>query len=109
MQRLAVADRLSSPVNRTLARLLGSLTLSQWGLLRQGRPLLFSTDPQPGELPLPGDVAQRLRTSQPIEYPASHRIYPDRPVDCALLWTDGPLLMPLSPALLDRHLPGRLA
>jgi len=37
------------------------------------------------------------------------RIYPDRPVDCALLWTDGPFLMPLSPALLDRHLPGRLA
>ena len=36
------------------------------------------------------------------------RIYPGRPVDCALLWTDGPLLMPISPALLARHLPGRL-
>jgi ATP-dependent helicase/nuclease subunit A len=36
------------------------------------------------------------------------RIYPDRPVDCALLWTDGPLLMPISPGLLARHLPGRL-
>ncbi len=36
------------------------------------------------------------------------RIYPDRPVECALLWTDGPLLMPISPALLARHLPGRL-
>jgi ATP-dependent helicase/nuclease subunit A len=36
------------------------------------------------------------------------RIYPDRPVGCALLWTDGPLLMPISPGLLARHLPGRL-
>jgi ATP-dependent helicase/nuclease subunit A len=31
------------------------------------------------------------------------RIYRDRPVECALLWTDGPLLMPIRPALLDRH------
>ncbi len=36
------------------------------------------------------------------------RIYPGRPVDCALLWTDGPLLMPISPGLLARHLPGQL-
>jgi ATP-dependent helicase/nuclease subunit A len=36
------------------------------------------------------------------------RIYPGRPVDCALLWTDGPLLMTISAGLLDRHLPGRL-
>ncbi len=33
------------------------------------------------------------------------RIYPDRPVRCALLWTDGPRLMPLDDALLDRHAP----
>ncbi|HEY8874595.1 MAG TPA: double-strand break repair helicase AddA [Stellaceae bacterium] len=36
------------------------------------------------------------------------RIYPGRRVDCAILWTDGPLLMPISPALLARHLPGQL-
>jgi ATP-dependent helicase/nuclease subunit A len=36
------------------------------------------------------------------------RIYPDRCIDCALLWTDGPRLMPIAAALLDRHLPGRL-
>jgi len=36
------------------------------------------------------------------------RIYRGRPVDCALLWTDGPLLMPISSGLLARHLPGRL-
>lgn len=28
-------------------------------------------------------------------------IYPDRRIDCALLWTDGPHLMQLSPAILD--------
>jgi ATP-dependent helicase/nuclease subunit A len=31
------------------------------------------------------------------------RIYPDRPVRCALLWTDGPSLMTLPDALLDPH------
>ena len=33
------------------------------------------------------------------------RIYPDRPVACAILWTEAPRLMPISAALLDRHLP----
>jgi ATP-dependent helicase/nuclease subunit A len=33
------------------------------------------------------------------------RVYPDRPIRCALLWTDGPRLMPLSPELLDGYLP----
>jgi ATP-dependent helicase/nuclease subunit A len=37
------------------------------------------------------------------------RIYRDRPIECALLWTDGPRLMTIAAALLDRHLPGRLA
>lgn len=30
-------------------------------------------------------------------------LYPDRPVHCFLIWTEGPRLMALSPALLDRH------
>ena len=29
-------------------------------------------------------------------------LFPDRPVDCALLWTDGPRLMALPAAQLDR-------
>jgi ATP-dependent helicase/nuclease subunit A len=33
------------------------------------------------------------------------QIYPGRAVTCALLWTDGPHLMPISPALLDRWAP----
>ena len=36
---------------------------------------------------------------------ALERIYPDRPVVCAILWTEAPRLMPISPALLERHLP----
>ncbi len=36
------------------------------------------------------------------------RIYPGRLIECAMLWTDGPRLMPISAALLDRHLPGHL-
>jgi ATP-dependent helicase/nuclease subunit A len=37
------------------------------------------------------------------------RIYPSRTVECALLWTEAPRLMPISPARLARHLPGNLA
>lgn len=33
------------------------------------------------------------------------RAYADRPVRCALLWTDGPRWMPLPDALLDEHTP----
>ncbi len=33
------------------------------------------------------------------------RVYPDRPVTCALLWTDAPRLMPLSSWLLDGYAP----
>jgi ATP-dependent helicase/nuclease subunit A len=32
-------------------------------------------------------------------------IYPGRDVRCALLWTEGPRLMPVSAARLDAHLP----
>ena len=34
------------------------------------------------------------------------RIWPARRIDCHLLWTDGPRLMPLPAQLLDRHIPG---
>jgi len=33
------------------------------------------------------------------------RIYPGRAIRCALLWTQGPRLMPISPERLARHLP----
>lgn len=33
------------------------------------------------------------------------KIYPESSINCALLWTEGPRLMPISPALLDSHAP----
>ena len=33
-------------------------------------------------------------------------IYPDRPVRCALVWTNGPCVVPVPSALLDLHAPG---
>ena len=32
------------------------------------------------------------------------RLYPDRPVEAALVWTDGPKLMPIPQAMLDAAL-----
>jgi beta-lactamase regulating signal transducer with metallopeptidase domain len=78
-QRVSDAMRQSSPISMALTRFVGRLTPRQWATLREGEPLRFSTDPQAGELPLPADLEQTLRKSQPIEYPAGYRIYPDNP------------------------------
>ncbi len=59
--------------------------------------------------PASEDAVPALYLQQLATYRAAlGRIYPDRPIECALLWTDGPRLMRLSPDLLDRHLPGPL-
>jgi len=59
--------------------------------------------------PATEDAVPAIYLRQMATYRAAlQRIYPGRPVDCALLWTDGPLLMPISPGFLARHLPGRL-
>ena len=56
--------------------------------------------------PATEDEVPRLYLQQLATYRAAlARIYPDRPVECALLWTEGPRLMPISSALLSRHLP----
>jgi len=34
------------------------------------------------------------------------KLYPDRPVHCVLIWTDGPQITVLPDDLLDRHAPG---
>ena len=34
------------------------------------------------------------------------RLYPDRPVEAALVWTDGPKLMPIPQAMLEGALKG---
>ncbi len=52
------------------------------------------------------DAVASVYLQQLASYRAAlERIYPDRPVDCAILWTEAPRLMPISPALLERHLP----
>ncbi|HVB17939.1 MAG TPA: double-strand break repair helicase AddA [Stellaceae bacterium] len=58
--------------------------------------------PPASEDAVPALYLQQLATY----YAAISRIYPDRRIECALLWTAGPRLMPISPGLLARHLPG---
>ena len=60
--------------------------------------------PPATEEAVPAVYLRQLATYQA----ALQRIYPDRPVDCALLWTEGPRLMPISPARLAGHLHGNL-
>jgi ATP-dependent helicase/nuclease subunit A len=52
-----------------------------------------------------GEVAETYLRQMAAYRAVLGRIYPDRPVTCALLWTDGPRLMPLSSWLLDRYSP----
>jgi hypothetical protein len=62
-RRFGAAERLWSPMNRALARLIGSLSESQWAFLRQDQPIIFCTDPRPGELRLPVEIARIFRAS----------------------------------------------
>ncbi|MGE4219405.1 MAG: double-strand break repair helicase AddA [Alphaproteobacteria bacterium] len=54
----------------------------------------------------PADVPPAYLRQMALYRAILRRIWPDRRIDCHLLWTDGPLLMPLSAQLLDRHIPG---
>jgi hypothetical protein len=65
MKRPSLASRLASSVNRSLALLLGRLSPEQWASLREGRPLVFSTLPQPGQLLLPEEMARDFRAAHP--------------------------------------------
>jgi hypothetical protein len=64
-EQTATAHQLRSSVNRTLALLLGRLTPAEWAALRQGQPLILSTDPQPGERLLPEETARAFRAARP--------------------------------------------
>jgi len=58
--------------------------------------------------PVPGsedEVAPLYLRQLAIYRAALARIYPRREVRCALLWTQGPLLMPISPAKLTEYAP----
>ena len=52
--------------------------------------------------PASPDAVPAIYLRQMAAYRAAlRRIYPDRAVEALLIWTDGPRLMPLAPALLD--------
>jgi ATP-dependent helicase/nuclease subunit A len=59
--------------------------------------------------PASEDAVPTLYLQQLATYQAAlGRIYRDHRIDCAILWTDGPLLLPISAERLARHLPERL-
>jgi hypothetical protein len=73
-----MAEQLASPVTRSEAALLGQLRPAQWAQLRQGQPLVFSTDPQAGEIPLPDEIARALHGAQPRMGSETHYGSPER-------------------------------
>jgi ATP-dependent helicase/nuclease subunit A len=52
----------------------------------------------------PADVAPVYLRQMALYRAVLGRVYPDRPVRCAIVWTDGPRLMALDGALLDAQL-----
>jgi len=50
------------------------------------------------------ETPRLYRTQMALYRAALQKIYPGRRVDCALVWTDGALLMPLPDALLDAEI-----
>jgi hypothetical protein len=83
--RFRVASQLWSPINRALARLLGQLSPQQHAMLREGRSILFSTAPRPGELPLPEEVIRAFRGSRTSLFAPGQR------GNIVLLGPEGPL------------------
>jgi hypothetical protein len=72
-RRVEAARAVSAPIPRIIARLLGRLTPPEWATLRTSASLTFSTDSQPGELPLPAEIARDLRAARPTWYPPGVR------------------------------------
>ncbi|HEY4940911.1 MAG TPA: double-strand break repair helicase AddA [Rhizomicrobium sp.] len=50
------------------------------------------------------EVATLYKTQMALYRAAAEKIFPDKRVACALVWTEGPTLMPLSNALLDAEM-----
>lgn len=59
----------------------------------------------------PDKVAPLYRAQMALYRAALAKVFPGKRIDCALVWTDGPVLMPLPAALLDaeiQHIAARL-
>jgi hypothetical protein len=84
--RYRLVASLWPPFKRSLAGLMTRLSPEQWSVLRDGRQLHYSSDPQKGQLLLPRDVLRVFRTSPlsvPLPGPPDHasRGAPPRPGD----------------------------
>jgi hypothetical protein len=77
-RRYQLTNYLWSPISRSLARLVGHLTAEQWSSLREDGQLRFSTDPRPGELPLPAEMERLFRSGPPgLLRPGDRVIFPE--------------------------------
>ena len=65
IRRAAIVGRMTSPLIRTLASLLGRLTPAQWTSLRSDGAVDFSSEPGTGEYALPADLAAAFRANPP--------------------------------------------
>jgi hypothetical protein len=79
IRRAAIVQRMTSPLTRALASLLGRLTPTQWTVLRSEGALDFCTEPRTGEYPLPDDLSGAFRSNPPkrdstLPSPAPRRI-----------------------------------
>jgi hypothetical protein len=81
VQRLETARRLSPPISRSLAQLLGRLSPAHWAELSAGRPVVFSTSTTAGEAALPEEAVRTFRAT-PVTFP-EHFAPDDPPEDVA--------------------------
>jgi hypothetical protein len=72
--RYDLVRQLWSPVKRSLALFMNRLSPEQLAALRSGQQVIYSSDPQPGELSLPPDVLRVFRTSRPSVSPPGQPI-----------------------------------
>ena len=104
--------RLFGPGSRPEVPVVGSIGTGTYSVSGQIDRLLVTTETVEiidfkSDRPPPAEVAQV--SSVYLRQMAAYRallsaVYPDRSVSCALLWTDGPVLMPLPDAMLDEAL-----
>jgi hypothetical protein len=67
-RRYRAAQALYSPVSQALALVLRRLSPQQWAFLREAGQVTYTTDPQPGDLPLPEELGRLFRAAVPSSY-----------------------------------------